>query len=198
MIGLLEIGATVFGLIQGLLALLNKRSNWVAYIIQMILMIVFSFSMHLYGDVTNSAIYLVLGIVGFVIWNRKDNNDIKRCSKKEKIIYISIIILATIIMFFILKKTDDPLPLLDAFTTTSSLVATYYMIVKKIDTWAIWFVNDIFYAIEYFILPKQAFYLFLLNLIWTVMAVVSYINWNKIMMRREDDSYGKNIFCREV
>ena len=72
------------------------------------------------------------------------------------------------------------------------------MMIKKIDTWVIWFINDIFYAIEYFILPEQAFYLFLLNLIWTVMAVVSYINWNKIMMRREDDSYGKNIFCRKV
>lgn len=181
----LEIGATVFGLIQGLLALLNKRSNWIAYIIQMLLMIAFSFSMHLYGDVTNSAIYLILGIVGFIIWNKKDENDIKKCGKKERIIYTTIIAIATGVVFLILNKTDDPLPLLDAFTTTSSFVATYYMMTKKIDTWIIWFINDIFYAIEYFILPDQAISLFILNIIWTFMAVGSYINWRKIMNGKE-------------
>ena len=50
--------------------------------------------------------------------------------------------------------------MLDAFTTITSLIATYYMVKKKIDTWVMWFINDIFYAIEYFILPNQAFYLF--------------------------------------
>ena len=80
----------------------------------------------------------------------------------------------------ILRTTDDPLPLLDAFTTVSSLVATYYMMNKKIDTWFIWFVNDIFYALEYFILPDQAIYLFWLNVVWVFMAVGSFLNWNKI------------------
>lgn len=177
----LEIGATIFGLIQGILVMFNKRSNWIAYSIQMILMIIFSFSMHLYGDVTNSAIYLVLGIIGFIIWNKKDEKDIKECSVKEKIIYCLIIGISTFIVFCILNKTDDPLPLLDAFTTTSSFVATYYMMTKKLDTWIIWFINDIFYSIEYFILPQQALSLFFLNVVWTIMAIVSYINWRKIM-----------------
>lgn len=176
-----EIGATVFGLIQGVLVMLNKRSNWIAYVIQMLLMIVFSFSMHLYGDVTNSTIYLILGIIGFVIWNKKDDKDIKKCSVKERIIYCSLIAVATVVGYFILSKTDDPLPMLDAFTTVSSFIATYYMMTKKIDTWFIWFINDIFYAIEYFILPEQAFSLFILNVIWTGMAIISYLNWKKIM-----------------
>ena len=181
MINYLEIGATIFGLIQGVLVMLNKRSNWIAYSIQMILMIIFSFSMHLYGDVTNSTIYLVLGIIGFIIWNKKDEKDIKKCSALERVIYCLIIGIATCIAFIILNQTDDPLPLLDAFTTTSSFVATYYMMTKKIDTWFIWFINDIFYAIEYFILPEQALSLFFLNVVWAVMAIVSYINWRKIM-----------------
>jgi len=181
MINYLEIGATIFGLIQGVLVMFNKRSNWIAYSIQMILMIFFSLSMRLYGDVTNSTIYLVLGIIGFIIWNKKDEKDIKKCSTKERIIYSLIIAVSTFVAFTILSKTDDPLPLLDAFTTTSSFVATYYMMTKKIDTWIIWFINDIFYAIEYFILPEQALSLVFLNVIWTIMAVASYINWKKIM-----------------
>ena len=36
MLMVLEIGATVFGLIQGILVMFNKRSNWIFYILQMI------------------------------------------------------------------------------------------------------------------------------------------------------------------
>ena len=177
-----EIGATVFGLIQGILVMLNKRCNWIFYILQMIFLIIFSTLNHLYGDIANNSIYLVMGIVGFVLWNNnKDSNKITKASTKERIIYILLIALGTIILGIVLKNTDDPLPLLDSFTTISSLIATYYMIKKKIDTWIIWFINDIFYAVEYFILPDQALYLFALNIIWTFMAVGSYINWNKIM-----------------
>ena len=67
----LEIGATIFGLVQGVLVMLNKRSNWIAYSIQMLLMVFFSLSMNLYGDVVNSSIYLILGIIGYIIWNKK-------------------------------------------------------------------------------------------------------------------------------
>ena len=177
-----EIGATIFGLIQGVLVMFNKRSNWIFYILQMLFLIIFSILNHLYGDIANNSIYLVMGVVGFIIWNNnKKSNKITKSSIKERIIYIFLIVIGTIILNSILKNTNDPLPLLDSFTTISSLIATYYMMKKKIDTWIIWFINDIFYAVEYFILPDQALYLFALNIIWTFMAVVSYINWNKIM-----------------
>lgn len=177
-----EIGATVFGLIQGILVMLNKRSNWIFYILQMIFLIIFSTLNHLYGDIANNSIYLVMGVVGFILWNNnKESSKITKASTKERIIYILLIVLGTIILSTVLKNTNDPLPILDSFTTISSLIATYYMMKKKIDTWIIWFINDIFYAVEYFILPDQALYLFALNIIWTFMAVGSYINWNKIM-----------------
>ncbi len=177
----LEISATIAGLIQGLLVMFNKRSNWIVYILQMLFLVLFSLNAKLYGDVVNNAIYIVVGIIGFILWNREGTNRIKECSIKERIVYILLILIGTIGVSLILKRTDDPLPLLDAFTTVSSLFATYYMMTKKIDTWFIWFINDIFYAIEYFILPDQALYLFLLNVVWTVMAVTSYISWKKIM-----------------
>lgn len=181
----LEIGATILGLIQGVLVMFNKRSNWIFYSMQMLFLILFSLSMNLYGDVINSSIYLVLGIIGFILWNREDTKKIRKCNNKERIIYISLITIFTTIGYCILKNTDDPLPFLDSFTTVSSLVATFFMMTKKLDTWIIWFINDIFYALEYYILPDQAFYLFLLNIIWTFMAVGSYISWFKIMKKEE-------------
>ena len=177
----LELSATILGLIQGALVMLNKRSNWIFYILQMLFLIIFSTINHLYGDVVNNSIYLVMGIIGFILWKSDSkSNKITSCNTKERIIYVCLISLGTLLVSMILNNTDDPLPILDAFTTVSSLVATYYMMKKKIDTWIIWFINDIFYAIEYFILPNQALYLFGLNIIWTGMAVASYINWKKI------------------
>ena len=176
-----EIGATIFGLIQGYLVMINKRSNWIFYILQMLFLIIFSFINHLYGDIFNNSIYLIMGIVGFILWDRNNKLKITNTNIIEKIIYIFIIAFGTVIVSLILRKTNDPLPILDAFTTVSSLVATYYMVKKKIDTWIIWFINDIFYAIEYFVLPDQALYLFALNIIWTIMAILSYINWKKLM-----------------
>lgn len=177
-----EVGATILGLIQGVLVMLNKRSNWIFYILQMVFLIIFSAMNHLYGDIANNSIYVVMGIIGFILWNKNnDSSKITSASMKEKGMYTFLIAIGTIIIGFILKNTNDPLPVLDAFTTISSLVATYYMMKKKIDTWIIWFINDIFYAIEYFILPNQALSLFVLNVIWTGMAIASYYNWKKIM-----------------
>lgn len=177
----IEVGATILGLIQGILVMFNKRSNWIFYILQMIFLIIFSLVNHLYGDVVNNSIYLVMGVIGFILWNKEDTSKITKTKTMEKIIYITLIGVLTICVSTLLKNTDDPLPFLDAFTTVSSFVATYYMMKKKIDTWVIWFINDIFYSIEYFILPNQAFYLFLLNVIWTFMAVGSFINWRILM-----------------
>lgn len=44
MVTFFEIGATVLGLLQGLLVMLGKRSNWLAYVAQMAFLMVFSFS----------------------------------------------------------------------------------------------------------------------------------------------------------
>ena len=183
----LEIGATFFGLLQGFLVMINKRSNWIAYSMQMILMMFFSLSVHLYGDAINSFCYIFVGVVGFIIWNKKDEKEIQSCSWKERVLYLIVITLGTLLLFLKLKNTNDPLPLIDSFTTVSSIVATYYMIMKKIDTWVIWFVNDLFYCITYWLLPEKALYLLLLNLIWTFMAVGSFINWKKIMNKNRSD-----------
>ena len=45
---MIEIGATILGLIQGILVMLNKRSNWIFYVLQMLLLIIFSIYNKLY------------------------------------------------------------------------------------------------------------------------------------------------------
>ena len=54
------------------------------------------------------------------------------------------------------------------------------MMFHKIETWIVWFINDIMYIYEYYALPNQAFYLIFLYIIWTCLAVGSFFNWLKI------------------
>ena len=178
---MLEWVCTGLGIIQGVLVAINKRSNWIFYILQMVGLFIFSGLNHLYGDMANNAIYFVIGVIGFIRWGREDKSKITAAGKAERTIYTFIIIIATYVAFLILRRTDDPLPLIDAFTTVSSFVATYYMMMKKLDTWVIWFINDILYVVEYFMLPNQAIVLAILNIVWTGLAVYSFINWRRIM-----------------
>lgn len=174
-----EILATAMGIIQGALVWADKRSNWIFYCLQYIFMAVFSVKAHLYGDVGSCVLYFAVGIAGWFLWSRESNASIRRCSRKERCIYIGVLSLLSVALWLGLKRTDDPLPLLDALTTAGGYVATYYMLMKKVDTWIIWFFVDVLYIAEYYLLPDRAWYLMALNIIWTGMSVGSFLSWNK-------------------
>lgn len=176
-----EIGATVAGLTEGVLIMLNKRIGWVVYIIEVIFTMLFSIFSRLYGDVANNFIYLILGITSLILWSPKRIGKITRCKAKGILCYIAISIAGSLGLFVILKGTDDPLPLLDAVSTCTSFVADYLMMKRKIDTWYVWLFNDIIYCFEYLLLPNQAFYLLTLNIVWTILAIISFFNWNRII-----------------
>lgn len=176
-----EIGAVIMGLLQAYLVLKNKRSNWIFYVVQFILLGLFSFSVTLYGDMVMSGFYLIVGVIGWFYWGKDNNVKITKCSNIERVIYIAIILIGIFTLHILLKKTNDVLPFMDSTTTVTSLIATYYMLRKKLDTWVLWFINDILYVIQYWLLPDMALYLLGLNIVWTFMAVWSYIEWNKII-----------------
>ena len=184
-----EIGATVAGLTEGVLIMLNKRVGWVVYIIEVIFTMLFSIFSRLYGDVINNFIYLILGISSLILWSPKRISDISKCKARGVLCYVAISIVGSVGLFMILKNTDDPLPLLDAVSTCTSFVADYLMMTRKIDTWYVWLFNDIIYCIEYLLLPNQAFYLLTLNILWTVLAIVSLFNWNRIMKEEKCKKY---------
>ena len=186
MISFFEIGATVLGLVQGVLVMLNKRANWIFYSLQMIFLFMFSLLSNLYGDLAGNAVYIAVGVAGFIMWGRDGKLPVKSCSMKERVLYSVLIVISTLVLFCFLRSTDDPLPLIDSFTTVSGIFATYYMLTKKLDAWILWFINDIFYIAEYYLLPDSAWYLMALNVIWTLMAVMSFFEWRRIMKKEEN------------
>jgi nicotinamide mononucleotide transporter PnuC len=162
----------------------------------MLFLVIFSLLNSLYGDVISNGAYIIVGIVGFIIWGRDGEKPITECSMRERVVYTSLIVALTVAVYLVLNKTQDPLPLIDAFTTVSGIVATYYMLTKKLDAWIIWFVNDIAYIVEYYLIPERARYLLLLNVVFAAMAVASFIEW-KIIMKKQKAKEEASFFVIE-
>lgn len=174
----LEILATAFGLIQGLLVMFNKRSNWIVYVIQLGFLIAFSYVNGLYGDMVQSGIMIGICAYAFITWGKPESAITELDSVSTVFMIISVIV-CTIVGYAILLQTDDPLPHIDAFTTVTTFAALGLMAMRKLEAWVIWFCNDVAYIIEYAMLPDQAVYLLALYIVWTVMAVLTYINWSR-------------------
>lgn len=183
---MLEIVTSIFGLIQSILIMCNKKENWIFYLLNIVTLTFFSFKARLYGDVLENSIYLLIGFFGLFSWysNNITNKFFKKSntnwmSNKERVIFFLIFIILSILIYIWLIHTNDPLALLDAVTTGLSFVATLTMAMKKIDSWIYWLIDDILMAITYFLLPDKAIYLMILNIIWILLAIGTIYTWNK-------------------
>ncbi|MDR1595060.1 MAG: nicotinamide riboside transporter PnuC [Prevotellaceae bacterium] len=70
---------------------------------------------------------------------------------------------------------------IDAFILSASLVAQYLMAIKKLESWAIWFLVDIIATLFYFITVGWATGILYFVFIFT--AVMGWIEWKKSMLR---------------
>lgn len=184
---MLEIITSIFGLIQSILIMLNKKENWIFYLLNISVLIIFSLTAKLYGDVLENSIYLLIGLFGLFSWYSKNisskiikNNEIHWMTSKERIIYFFIFIVISVLIYLWLIHTDDPLALLDAITTGLSFVATFTMATKKVDSWIYWLVDDILMAITYYLLPDKALWLMSLNIVWIFLAIATIYSWSRL------------------
>lgn len=176
-----EIIATVLGLIQGVLVMFNKRSNWIVYAAQMVALVIFSYQAKLYGDMLQNFFYFFFCLFSWWMWKEGGIAEkIKLLSNKDRFIALGFVAVGTVISGLCLSNTDDPMPFTDSFTTVTTLVGLFLMSIRRIEAWVVWFFNDIAYMYQYFYLPDQALYLFSLYIIWTILAVATFINWLRI------------------
>lgn len=191
---MLEIFSTSCGLIQSILILFKRKENWIFYLANIISLAAFSFFAHLYGDVLENSIYLIFGLLGLFTWYSEKIskrifgkvNEIKYCTAKERIAYTLMLVGISAVVYVWLLNTNDPYPLLDAVTTGMGFTATLMMSFKRVESWIVWFVDDILMAYIYFLLPDSGFYLMMLNMVWVGLAVGTWYTWHKEAMKLKE------------
>lgn len=140
----------------------------------------------LYDSLLN-IFYVVMGGVGWWKWAQKktkiDKQGIIQLPLKSHLMIVLwggvLSILAGVIaeMF-----TGANLPYIDAPTTIFSIIATFLLIRKDIGNWIYWIIVDTIYVGIY--IHKAAFLFAVLFVIYTLMAIVGWLNWRKILLQQ--------------
>jgi nicotinamide mononucleotide transporter len=183
-----EILGVIFSLLYLLFSIRQNILLWPMGILSAILYIVVFYQSKFYADMGLNAYYFVISIYGWWLWR-------KRTGEGEAALPVSrirlsqgfILTLITVAVFagigLILDRfTDSPVPYWDAFTTALSFTATWMLARKIIEHWILWVIVDTVSMALY--LYRGLYPTLVLFAIYTVMAVVGYIQWRKTLQNK--------------
>jgi nicotinamide mononucleotide transporter len=188
-----------FGTVSGIIAVwLSARANvwsWPLGIVNVTLSFFLFFQVQLYPDMFLQVFFFITNLIGWWRWlnPQKDEADKKYklkvswMDRKQLVLITGIGITGTIAFGLFASRLHDFFPIVftkpsaspfwDSFITVMSIVATYYMIQKKIECWIIWIAIDIVATGLYFV--RDIKFYSLLYFALTVLAVFGFYHWRK-------------------
>ena len=181
----LEFLAFVFGIISVYCA--KKENIWVypTGLISTVITVYLLYQASYFGDMTMNAYYSIMSIYGWYKWMSKSKEPdllITRTNSKEKIIGFVFFILTMFITYLVYKFFDYKLEIpnyIDIFTSGIFFTAMWYMALKKLESWTLWIIGDCI-AVPLFA-HRGLGMLSLQYLIFTILAVMAYLQWKKIL-----------------
>ncbi len=188
----LEIIGAVIGLVYILLEYKANVWLWPVGILMSLFYVVVFFNGKFYADAAINVYYIGANVYGWTAWlnNRSQNSEKKEVGISHaplKWLAISIavsIVLWMAISFVLSNYTDSVAPLGDAFTTALSIVAMWLLAHKYIEQWLFWIVVEVVSVSLY--LWKGLYPTAVLYVVYTVVAVLGYVNWQKKMTAKKD------------
>lgn len=129
--------------------------------------------------------YVVMGMVGIVRWKHEREHQspsqkgipLNRMSRKVAIISIVIALAGIPSLYFILRALADPNPLLDAITTTLSIIGTWWLTLSYIHQWYMWIIADIFAIALNVNLGR--YFLVIQFVLCIISCIIGIWNWSK-------------------
>ncbi len=183
----IEIIVFIFGILSVYFA---KKENILVYptgIICTILSVYIMFHANYYADMSINIYYSIMSVYGWYKWKKITNGEalsISRTNTKEKIIGIFLFIITAVICVFIYYFFEYTLQVnnyLDIFTTSLFFTAMWYMALKKIENWILWIVGNTFAVYIFF--DRHLYIIALQYIIFTILAVLAYIEWKKYLAK---------------
>ncbi|MEY2921529.1 MAG: hypothetical protein RL108_138 [Bacteroidota bacterium] len=186
---ILEFLTFVFGIVSVFCA--KKENIWVypTGLISTVITVYLLYQAHYFGDMTMNIYYSIMSVYGWYKWTSKGNQTeliITKTNKKEKVIGIFLFFLTVGITFLVYKFFHYSLEIpnyIDIFTSGIFFTAMWYMALKKIENWPLWIIGDCI-AVPLFAYRGLGM-LSLQYLIFTILAVLAYIEWKKILNKNQ-------------
>jgi nicotinamide mononucleotide transporter len=118
-----------------------------------------------------------MAIYGYYNWNKNDGDlQITQWATGKHLLLILVGAIITFLMgFYFTTYTDSKMPIVDSFTTTFSIIATYMVTKKILENWLYWIVIDAVSVYLYF--NRELHLTSLLFIAYTIIAIIGYFTW---------------------
>ncbi len=188
----IELLGAVLGFIYIFFSIRQSILTWPVGLLTSVLYVWVFFISKLYADMGLQLYYVFISIYGWYEWlsGKQQNKSagLKISSVNLRLgLWLAMAGLAIfLVIWFILSRfTDSPVPMADALATALSIVATWMLARKILEHWLVWIFVDAF-SVGLF-LYKNLLPTVILFVVYTVMAVVGYIEWRKDYRRGQAD-----------
>lgn len=186
---IIEIIVFFFGIISVVYA---KKENILVYptgLVATILSIYLLYKAGYFADMTINGYFSLMSIYGWFNWSKTKNEvpvyQISRTNTKQKIIGFVLFLTTLFVMYGVYQLFDQPILKenhIDIFTSGLFFTGMWFMAIKKIENWTLWIIADLIS------IPLYGYrglgILSLQFLIFTVLAVMAYVEWNKIIKNK--------------
>ncbi|MCL9809561.1 nicotinamide riboside transporter PnuC [Flavobacterium luminosum] len=182
---ILELVAFFFGIISVWYA---KKENILVYptgLIATVISVYLLWQAGYLGDMMINLYFSIMSIYGWWNWSRNKDDEsleISRTNTSEKFFGIVLFILTVLVVLSIYKYFDYEIKTenyFDIFASGIFFTGMWYMAKKKIENWTLWIIGDII------VIPLYAYrglgMLSLQYLIFTILAILAYLEWRKIL-----------------
>jgi nicotinamide mononucleotide transporter len=180
----LEFVAVILGIAS---VIFSRKENILVYPVGMIStgMFVPLYIIHgLYADASVNLYYTVMSIIGWIMWSRKSDGQVKLhitvSTKKDWIVTLIFFFTCWIVLYLLLSRfTNSTVPVADSFTSGAAFTGMWLMNKKKLENWTWWIITNLasiplnFY--KHLVFASFQYVVFL------ILAVMGYITWrNKL------------------
>lgn len=137
----------------------------------------------LFADRDLQLLYILLSIHGWASWQKgKIESEKLKVTRLKPILWplvVGSIVAGTALYYPSLVARQDPAPILDGLLTCASVVGQILLNRKIYENWAMWVLIDGMYVWLY--ITRQYYATAILYGIFTILAVIGWINWHKSM-----------------
>lgn len=182
----IEIFGAVTGIIYVFLEIRQTSWLWPVGIATSAVYVWIFFHGRLYADMSLQIYYLVISVIGWFWWingtgvRKSDDKHLVVTRLKSRtgiILFLAFVLLYCVLYFTLSRFTDSPVPAVDSFITSMSVIATWMLARKIYEHWYLWILTDIVASVLF--LSRGLYPTVVLYAVYAIMSLSGLAEWKK-------------------
>jgi nicotinamide mononucleotide transporter len=178
----IEILGVITSILFTIFSIKQKPVAWIFGFFSAIFYAIVFYQNRLFAEMYLQGYYLFISIYGWFYWLKGKKQDEKQVSTQHVFLKLLMIVLIVdiainLLLWGILRQTSSEYPFMDSFITTVSIMATWLLARKFIESWILWIVIDMI-AVGFYLYLKL-YPTTILFIIYSILAIIGYFEWKK-------------------